>query len=80
VRGVHDLHVWSINESLRALSAHIVIDDIHISAGASIQKSLNEILAQKYNIQHATLQLECTGCKHGLLFCDIHEANHEHAS
>src|SRR3972149_2848037 len=34
VRGVHDLHVWSINESLRALSAHIVTDDISISAGA----------------------------------------------
>ena len=80
VRGVHDLHVWSINESLRALSAHIVTDDIHISAGASIQNSLSEILAQKYNIRHATLQLECTGCKYGLLFCNIHEANHEHAS
>ncbi len=40
VRGVHDLHVWSINESLRALSAHIVTDDIHISAGASIQNEL----------------------------------------
>ena len=80
VRGVHDLHVWSINESLRALSAHIVTDDISISTSASIQTSLSEILAQKYNIQHATLQLECTGCKHGLLFCDIQEASHEHAS
>jgi cobalt-zinc-cadmium efflux system protein len=80
VRGVHDLHVWSINESMRALSAHIVTDDISIGAGASIQTSLSDILAQKYNIQHATLQLECTGCKHGLLFCDIHEPSHEHAS
>jgi cobalt-zinc-cadmium efflux system protein len=80
VRGVHDLHVWSINESLRALSAHIVTDDISIGEGASIQKSLSGILAQKFNIQHATLQLECTGCKHGLLFCDIHETSHEHAS
>ena len=80
VRGVHDLHVWSINESLRALSAHIITSDIQISAGTSIQRDLNELLAHKYNIQHATLQLECTGCKHGLLFCNIHEASHEHAS
>jgi cobalt-zinc-cadmium efflux system protein len=73
VRGVHDLHVWSINESLQALSAHIVTDDIHISAGASIQQNLNEILAHKYNIHHATLQLECEGCQHKLLYCDIHD-------
>jgi cobalt-zinc-cadmium efflux system protein len=80
VRGVHDLHVWSINENLCALSAHIVTDDIHVSAGATIQQDLNKILAQKYNIRHATLQLECEGCKQGLLFCDIHEVTHEHAS
>ena len=78
VRGVHDLHVWSINESLRALSAHIVTDNISISAGASIQRDLNEILALKYNIRHATLQLECIGCEHSLLFCDIHEASHKY--
>jgi cobalt-zinc-cadmium efflux system protein len=71
VRDVHDLHVWSINEGLRALSAHIVIDDISISAGASIQQSLNSILIRDYDIQHATLQLECEGCCAGLLYCDI---------
>jgi cobalt-zinc-cadmium efflux system protein len=80
VRGVHDLHVWSINESLRALSAHIVTDDISISVGASIQHDLNDVLVHKYNIQHATLQLECTGCKQDLLFCDIQEASHKHSS
>jgi cobalt-zinc-cadmium efflux system protein len=78
VRGVHDLHVWSINENLRALSAHIVTDDISISAGSFIQQNLNEVLAHDYNIRHATLQLECACCEHGLLFCDIHEASHEH--
>ena len=73
VRGVHDLHVWSINESLRALSAHIVTDDISISEGASIQQNLNEILAHEYNIHHATLQLECECFGRSLLYCDIHE-------
>ncbi len=82
VQGVHDLHVWSINESLRALSAHIVTDDIHVSAGASIQRDLNEILAHKYNIRHATLQLECEGCtcNGNILFCNISEHHHEHAN
>ena len=79
VHGVHDLHVWSINESLRALSAHIVIDNISISAGTSIQQNLNEILTHKYNIRHATLQLECEGCNGNILFCNISEHRHEQA-
>jgi cobalt-zinc-cadmium efflux system protein len=79
VRGVHDLHVWSINESLQALSAHIITSDIYVSAGESIQRDLNEILAHKYNIRHATLQLECEGCHGNILFCNISEHQHEHA-
>jgi len=79
VLGVHDLHVWSINESLQALSAHIVTDDIHVSAGAAIQNNLNEILMHTYHIRHATLQLECEGCHGNVLFCNINEDQHEHA-
>ena len=78
VCGVHDLHVWSINENLRALSAHIITNDIHVSAGVSIQRDLNEILTHKYNIRHATLQLECEGYHENILFCNISEHHHEH--
>ena len=34
VLGVHDLHVWSITQSMRTMSAHILTDDIAISTGA----------------------------------------------
>jgi cobalt-zinc-cadmium efflux system protein len=78
VHGVHDLHVWSINEGLRVLSAHIVTDDISISKGARIQQCLNEILTHEYNIQHTTLQLECVDCEPKLLFCNISDTHHEH--
>jgi cobalt-zinc-cadmium efflux system protein len=78
VQGVHDLHVWSINENLRALSAHIVTEDVQISAGAHIQRNINEILAHKYNIQHATLQLECNGHGHNnMLYCEIEHHDHD---
>lgn len=73
VLGVHDLHVWSINESLRALSAHIVTEDIQISRGTSIQQDINQLLSQKYNIRHATLQLECEQCGNNLMYCNILE-------
>src|SRR6185436_12950342 len=79
VRGVHDLHVWSINENLRVLSAHIMTADIPVSAGTAIQRGVNEVLFHKYNIQHATLQLECEGCDPSMLYCDITEINHIHA-
>ncbi len=73
VRGVHDLHVWSINENLRMLSAHVVIEDISIREGTSIQRNISQLLARAYQIQHATLQLEYEGCAAQLLYCDIHE-------
>jgi len=78
VQGVHDLHVWSINENLRALSAHIMTNDIQVSMGTSIQNNLNKILAHKYNIRHATLQLECEGCNENILFCNISGLQTEH--
>jgi cobalt-zinc-cadmium efflux system protein len=78
VLGVHDLHVWSISENLRMLSAHIVTDDIAISAGLPIQQQINEVLAHKYNIQHATLQLECVGQHGDALYCDIKGHQHIH--
>jgi cobalt-zinc-cadmium efflux system protein len=79
VRDVHDLHVWSINENLRALSAHVITDDVLVSAGSPIQRDLNEILAHKYNIHHATLQLECECAGENLLYCDIHETTPAHS-
>jgi cobalt-zinc-cadmium efflux system protein len=78
VRGVHDLHVWSISESLRMLSAHVVTDDVSTSSSMAIQQKINEILTYRHNIQHATLQMECEGCKHGLLYCDIKDHRHQH--
>jgi cobalt-zinc-cadmium efflux system protein len=78
VQDIHDLHVWSISRGLRTLSAHLVTDDLTISQGAEIQERVSEVLYQKYEIAHATLQLECEGCYPGLLYCDITEVNHQH--
>jgi cobalt-zinc-cadmium efflux system protein len=77
VRGVHDLHVWSLAQNLRALSAHILTDDISISQGAQIQRDINAILHEQYGIAHATLQLECSGCEPDALYCEM-EQGHVH--
>jgi cobalt-zinc-cadmium efflux system protein len=75
VLGVHDLHVWSINRSLRTLSAHILTEDIAISSGYAIQTAINDMLRRKYGIGHAILQLECSGCDPDTLFCDMNGQN-----
>lgn len=78
VRGVHDLHVWSLAQNLRALSAHILTDDVKISEGAQIQRELNTLLHERYEIAHATLQLECVGCEPDELYCELNEHDHDH--
>ena len=78
VRGVHDLHIWSITRGLRTLSAHILTNDIPISEGTKIQAAVSETLYHKYGIAHATLQLECEGCIPANLYCDITENSHTH--
>ena len=71
VLGVHDLHVWSITQNLRTMSAHILTEDISVSAGAEIQNRINELVYHRYNIAHATLQLECFDCDPDGLYCRI---------
>ena len=77
VCGVHDLHVWSITQAVRTLSAHLVTEDVLISKGRLIQAKVNEILWHKYGINHATLQLECEHCVPAMLYCDLAEVNHK---
>ena len=79
VLGVHDLHVWSLAQNLRTMSAHILTDDLPISEGANIQWQINEVVFHRYNIAHATLQLECVDCEPDMLYCEIKEGNHKHS-
>lgn len=74
VRGVHDLHAWSITQNLRALSAHIVTGEVSPGAHAQIRRAVNKVLSHNYNITHVTLQLESEGCDPAGLYCDMANA------
>jgi len=67
VRDVHDLHIWTITSGMRALSAHVLIDDTLVSKCGSISKELKKILREKFLIDHATLEFECESCPEGLV-------------
>lgn len=80
VRGVHDLHIWSLAQNMRALSAHLLTDDMSISEGARVQRDVNTLLHEQYDIAHATLQLECVGCEPDALYCELPQHNHPSAA
>jgi cobalt-zinc-cadmium efflux system protein len=58
------------------MSAHILTDNLSISDGAVIQQRINEIVYHRYNIAHATLQLECVDCLPDSLYCDFNCSSH----
>lgn len=65
VKGIHDVHLWSLEGTYNIFSAHVVIgDDLKISETEGIQKQLEHILHDE-GIEHETLQfeLESTSCK-----------------
>ena len=71
VLGIHDIHVWSLTQNLRTMSAHILTDNRNISDGANIQREISELVNRRYNIAHVTLQLECADCFPASLYCDL---------
>ena len=58
VRGVHDLHVWTITSGLYALSGHITVESDSIRDGSSIVDKVAAKLKSSFGIEHVTLQME----------------------
>lgn len=56
VAALHDLHVWSMDADDNVLSAHIVLVDGADSA--AVKLTLKEMLHDRFEITHATLELE----------------------
>ncbi|HWB84898.1 MAG TPA: cation diffusion facilitator family transporter [Bryobacteraceae bacterium] len=62
VLDVHDLHIWSLGSSTSALSCHVLIEDVPPSASDAILRRLNGVLADRFHIQHTTVQFEHESC------------------
>jgi cobalt-zinc-cadmium efflux system protein len=59
---VHDLHIWSLGSESRALSCHVLIDDMPPSESDSILRGINDLLCQRFHILHTTIQFEHVKC------------------
>jgi cobalt-zinc-cadmium efflux system protein len=78
VNDVHDLHVWSIGSESHALSCHISIADIPLSASERILREVKDKLREQFRIYHTTIQFEHVVCDvaHG---CVVPTPGHEHS-
>ena len=61
---VHDLHIWALGSKEPILTAHVVVADPAQTADA-VRGSLSTMLAEKFDIDHPTLQVEAAGTKEG---------------
>lgn len=66
---VHDLHVWEVTSGFPALSAHVVVragDDCH-----EVRRRLQVLLAERYGLEHTTLQVDHDAAPQGPLQIEI---------
>lgn len=63
VSEVHDLHIWSLGSDARALSCHLLIEDMPTSESELILKDVNHLLAERFDIHHTTIQFEHHRCE-----------------
>lgn len=67
LRDVHHLHVWTITSGMYALSAHLDVDDLHVSETEVLAQKAEEMLRERFSINHTTFQFEC---RRGLIIDD----------
>jgi cobalt-zinc-cadmium efflux system protein len=69
VRGVHELHVWTVTSGFEALAAHVVV-----AAGEDRDRARRELeflLRDRYGIEHTTLQMEEEAGSEALLQVEV---------
>jgi cobalt-zinc-cadmium efflux system protein len=59
---VHDLHIWNLGSDARALSCHVVIEDMSTLESEAVLAGMNRVLADRFEIHHTTIQFEHTRC------------------
>jgi cobalt-zinc-cadmium efflux system protein len=59
---VHDLHIWSLGSEAHALSCHVLIEDMPPSSSNAILTSINQVLCDRFQVHHTTVQFEHVKC------------------
>jgi cobalt-zinc-cadmium efflux system protein len=62
VCNVHHLHIWSLSSNMVALSCHISFHEKDFNSSPETIRELNEMLRNKFGIEHSTIQAEKGYC------------------
>ena len=80
VKNVHDLHVWTVTSGFDSLTCHLQVED-GIESYPVLHEALH-LLERKFQISHATIQVENASIHHHEPMCqagnrqEIHEHRH----
>ena len=55
---IHDLHVWTLTSNVFAMSVHVKITQESVPQTNSLLRKINEIMKEKFGINHCTIQIE----------------------
>ena len=63
VTAVHDVHVWQLTRGAPVFTAHVVVERAVLADGrsAALWTSLQTCLAEHFDVEHSTFQLEPAG-------------------
>lgn len=70
VYGVHHLHIWALGPASPALSCHLLLGDLPLSATQAVVERVNAMLFEGYGIVHTTIQAEFDVCVDGQPGCE----------
>ncbi len=66
VEAVHHVHLWSLASDEPSLSAHVVLrGEVTLHEAQQRGDALKSMLADRFDIDHSTLELECHPCDDG---------------
>jgi cobalt-zinc-cadmium efflux system protein len=59
VRGIHDLHIWTVTSGFLALTGHILVaGDTTVQEASRVVEAVESILRERFGIAHVTLQVD----------------------
>ncbi|MCC9657044.1 cation diffusion facilitator family transporter [Rhodopirellula halodulae] len=58
VIGIHHVHLWELDETHRALEAHVVMEPSRFEDMETIKHGIKTYLSDEHNIRHSTLEFE----------------------
>ncbi len=59
IEGLHDIHIWEITANMYAMTAHVNVTDCRVSENMKRTEKINQILSERFHIEHVNLQYEC---------------------